>query len=96
MAARIDTGWGVLAHTAIQAVFGRAQITANRDNKCVGVVCDLAGDELSIVDLSDGCPDTGRFLQIFEPAGRLRTVMPGERGRPPVDLPGGTDEAPYG
>ena len=87
MAAKIDTGSAPPAHTAIQAMICRAQIAANRENIRVGVVCNLSRNELSIVDLSHGCPDDLECLRIVTPTGRLQTVML----RDPERLPAGPD-----
>lgn len=75
MAAKIDTGSQASAHTAIQAMIGRAQITASRENIRVGVVCDLSNDELSIVDLSNGRPDNVECFRIILPTRRLRADL---------------------
>lgn len=68
MAQRIDTGFDVLAHTALQAMFGRAQITANRDRLRIGVVCDLAREEFLMVKLGNRTADEMECLRVFEPA----------------------------
>lgn len=67
MAQRIDTGFDVPAHTALQAMFGRAQITANRDGLRIGVVCDLAREEFLMVKLGNRGTDEVECLRVFEP-----------------------------
>ena len=75
MARKIDTGSEPPVHTAIQAMIGRAWIIANRDHKRVAVACDLANDQLIIVDLGGGCSDESEYIQIFEPGAVARTIM---------------------
>ena len=80
MARKIDTGSEPPAHTAIQAMIGRAQITANRDRKCVAVVCDLAKDQLVIADLDCGSSEELQYIRIVEPGAAKRTVIIRETG----------------
>lgn len=74
MARRIDTDCELSAHTAIQVMIGRAQITANRDRLRVGVVCDLAVEQLIIVNLNDGDAGESECVRIVEPGGPVRLV----------------------
>lgn len=95
MARKIDTGSEPSAHTAIQAMIGRGRITANRDHKRVAVVCDLANDQLTIVDLANGGPDESECIRIFEPATAVRTVLFREGDSKPVEIPLSAEESQY-
>lgn len=95
MAQKIDAGAGLRAHTAIQAMIGRARITANRDGKRVGVLCDLANNQLVIVDLDDGCTDESKCIQIFEPGAVARLVIFREDDSEPAKISLEAEESQY-
>jgi hypothetical protein len=75
MARRIDTDCELSAHTVIQVMIGRAQITANRDRLRVGVVCDLAVEQFMIVNLNDGDAGESECVRILEPGAPVRSVQ---------------------
>jgi len=67
MAQRIDTEYALPAHTALQAMFCRAQIISNRERVRIGVVCDLEREEFLLVWLKDGSAAEAGCVRVFEP-----------------------------
>ncbi len=67
MAQRIDTEFALPAHTALQAMFCRAQIASIREHVRIGVVYDLEREEFLMVSLKNGSAAEAGCVRVFDP-----------------------------